>query len=111
MTTPKELRHLLESAAKACGIEACWSSSLEDWQKDITAPTVDGQDWQPHLPGKDSEELAVELYIHVLYGVGGVAGECGLKDWYERYADHPSKAHAKCMAVLRVAAQIGEAMK
>ena len=103
---------LLELAAKACKKTAYWSDSLEDWQKDLTNPTIDGKEWTPHLPGLDSQELAAELGINTDWN----APDGKRVSWYSvvhlrtgftLYTDHPSKAHAQAIAVLKVAAAIG----
>ena len=111
MTEPEELRELLELAAKACKKTAYWSDSLEDWQKDLTNPTIDGKEWTPHLPGLDSQELAAELGINTLFGSSNVGCSCGAAWLWETFSDHQSKTHAQAIAALKVAAAIGRGLK
>ena len=110
MTTPNEteLRTLLENAAKACGYKYDAESGT------IINAKLNVQEWQPHLPGLDSQVLAAELGINSFWIEESTAVNCFSSQldegFYEDVADHPSKAHAQAMAVLRVAAAIGEAM-
>lgn len=105
---PEDLRQLLENAAKACGRRVL---SLENGVCMLmTDHPFLAQPWQPHLPGLDSQVLAAELGICVTWGEIGVEGWRfdGRISRTEQVADHTSKAHAQAMAVLRVAAAIGE---
>ena len=99
---PEDLRQLLENAAKALtGIQF---AQFDGWQRAWF------HTWQPQLPGLDSQVLAAELGIDTDWRGNYV--KCSLDGNFteEDYIDHPSKAHAQAMAVLRVAAAIGEAI-
>ena len=112
MTTPppEDLRQLLENAAKACGRRVL---SLENGVCMLmTDHPFLAQPWQPHLPGLDSQVLAAELGISTNFGLSFVlVSKNGYKAAIVKLYDHPSKAHAQAMAVLRVAAAIGLAHK
>jgi len=110
MDKQEELRHLLENAAKACGKEVQWVAG-QFYDDDLL---VDGKLWSPELPGTDSQVLAAELGIDTCWNNHPLDAEVTCFTFHqniiESYADPPSKSHAQSMAVLRVAAAIGEAM-
>lgn len=103
--TPKEIRARLENAAKACGMIPKGFIGNANFMDGVLMR------WQPHLPGLDSQLLAAELGISTDWGVDTVFCDTfEITCVTEQYTDHPSKAHAQAMAVLRAAAAIGEAM-
>jgi hypothetical protein len=119
-------RELLEMAAKAAGLAAHWSSALDDWQKDLTDPYVDGKKWNPLDDDGAALRLAVKLglavvpypiyskpkhsviakqYDHARYFRG--KGQDVLIEEVEVYGDDPAAATRR--AIVRAAAEIGKA--
>jgi len=97
--TTDELRHLLEMAAKACGIE------IED----------NRQHWTPDTDDGDSARMRSALGINVAwYGnlvECSTSAEDSTDEWTELVADHNNDRNAALRrCALRVAAMVGERM-
>ena len=105
--TTDELRHLLEMAAKACGIEIeqCTCTDVPFRRKD------NRQHWTPDTDDGDSARLRTALEISVNWFDDVV--ECSNDDTLviELYADHSGdKDAALRLATLKLAAEIGRRM-
>ena len=116
-------RELLELAAKAAGVEAYWSSTLDEWQKDITEPYVGGKPWNPLDDDGDAMRLLVKLRLPLDYsshswGELDPATTCG-RYWESgegrylpfrvRHNGDPYTAARR--AIVRAAAEIGKGNK
>ena len=105
-------REMLELAAKAAGVDACWPRSLEEWQKDITEPYVDNKPWNPLTDDGDALRLAVKLDIYLRfewYPSKQIVTACGDGFWIEEIVSD-SKEAATRRAIVRAAAEIGRKM-
>ena len=116
-------RELLELAAKAAGALACWSSTLDEWQKDLTDPYVDGKKWNPLADDGDALRLAVKLRLdlsfgHRYYFDEGPMTFCGTY-WnssesatFNRFVQHGDDPYAATRrAIVRAAAELGKDAK
>ena len=102
-------RELLELAAKAAGALACWSSTLDEWQKDLTDPYVGGKKWNPLTDDGDALRLAVKLKIHVQPDTRYCWASTFRVNATEETGADPYEATRR--AIVRAAAEIGKAMK
>lgn len=112
MTTETELRHLLEMAAKACGIEIeqCTCTDVPFRRKD------NRQHWTPDTDDGDSARMRSALGTNVAwYGnlvECSTSAEDSTDEWTELVADHNNDRNAALrLCALRVAAAIGEGME
>ena len=99
-------KELLELAAKAIGKAAWWSPSLEDWQKDLTPPYVDGVSWDPLTDDGDALRLAVKLHMQVSITTESCRAET-LPVLGVRVNDKDEMAATR-RAIVKAAAAIGE---
>ena len=98
-------RELLELAAKAAGALACWSSTLDEWQKDLTDPYVGGKKWNPLTDDGDALRLAVKLRMCVNIWKYFVDADGEVVD----YQNDPYTSTR--LAIVLAAAEHGKAMK
>ena len=111
-------RELLELAAKAAGALACWSSTLDDWQKDLTDPYVGGKKWNPLTDDGDALRLALHLRINIEHVETSSRKPHGVNCWPVGRGDCskfetalPDYNAATRRAIVRAAAEIGKEMK
>ncbi len=110
---PEQRRKILEAAAKACCYTPYWNPSLEEWQKDLTDPYVNGMVWNPIDNPADTAEMCAELRICTLFFDIEQKVSCGFLAQDERptlahiepYGD--SRLKAWMYAATMVAAKIG----
>ena len=110
-------KELLEKAAKAAGIKGNYFESEYPTESGILDDDSFDEDtcalfWQPHLDDGDSARLADALEINIRYLEYGlrVYVDTG-RHHAEYYKDHNnSRSAARRMAVLRLAAQMGDGL-
>lgn len=102
-------KELLELAAKAMGKTAWWSPSLEDWQKDLTPPYVDGVVWDPQNDDGDALRLAVTLHMS-LEKVVSSRGSAWIADHRAEEVVGTDSLVACRRAIVKAAAAIGETL-
>lgn len=116
-------RELLEMAAKAAGALAYWSSTLDEWQKALTDPYVDGKKWNPLTDDGDAMRLAVKLKLGVSFGnryyfdegpmtFCGTYWNSGESSTMKRFVKHEADPMAATRrAIVLAAAELGKEMK
>lgn len=108
-------RELLEMAAKAAGALACWSSTLDEWQKDLTDPYVGGKKWNPLTDDGDALRLAAKLCLNVFIGheaTGVNDGEIPTRKFPSSIEAHRGDPYAATRrAIVRAAAELGKETK
>lgn len=106
---PEQQRAILEAAAKACCYTPYWNPSLEEWQKDLTDPYVNGMVWNPIDNSADTASMCAKLNINYTWMCGYV--ECWKWDGPSIKIEHDDtdadKEAAWRLASSIVAAKIG----
>lgn len=106
-------KELLELAAKATGKTAWWSPSLEDWQKDLTPPYVDGVSWNPLTDDGDALRLAARLNfrVDISYGTVRIVDELDNEHYLSGIVtDCGGQMVIVRLAIVRAAASVGETL-
>ena len=113
---PEQRRKILEAAAKACCYTPYWNPSLEEWQKDLTDPYVNGMVWNPIDNPADTANMCAKMDINTFYYLSLPKVECSAEDagdeqvirYTSGYANNPGeKLKAWMFAATMVAAKIG----
>lgn len=107
-------REMLEYAAKACGLRAQWCATSRTMLLLDTESNAGCEEWNPKDNSGDGAEMEAKLGIEIKWFEYDCDASVGDEHTYrtEHYKDHDDeKQPARRMASLRVAAEIGKAMK